>query len=565
MSDEKPTSIWKKEMSFRRKSEEERRRAAPPRRSPPSDPTSPSPARCGSKEFSLRKKPKDAPSEPEAVAAASEPGARAAGSSSPRVVLEPVARLPPLPVFEPARVVDPCSGARGSASRRGAVRRRADARRRAHGADEAARGGLRTARRSRSLLPSGSSSCRRRRARWPSADDVVPSPGLARAGRAAFHSRGACRDLRSSRELDLDLGLGLDLPVVVADVAPVLVVASRAALPFRRSPTCLPRPAPTLPGAAGARLRRRSRPESERSPVATSGSSRASRRREGRPKAEKAAEGGRAKRERAAKAEQEPATRFRSTSATSRSSAAPRNGTPPSRPPSEAEAPKSRVRCRSSRSEAAFRATAGLASRRQREEDRRPEDRRLPDRSGPHPQQRAFPELIQGGALRRSSRGVVVGGELRDPEALAVTLKDFFRRCTSCPSAASASGIANNRIGVRTFDVGRHRRSQAAGERGPVPRPGGAPDSDRGSGAGLSGAVGVGGTRDGQAVPPCAARRRLSRACRPLRLRLPQGRVSRSSASISRRSASSCAPISEPHDPGAGRRARRRRRRLGRP
>jgi type IV pilus assembly protein PilM len=48
--------------------------------------------------------------------------------------------------------------------------------------------------------------------------------------------------------------------------------------------------------------------------------------------------------------------------------------------------------------------------------------------------------------------GIVVGGELRDPEALADALKDFFAK-HKLPKKGVRLGIANNRIGVRTFDI----------------------------------------------------------------------------------------------------------------
>ena len=48
--------------------------------------------------------------------------------------------------------------------------------------------------------------------------------------------------------------------------------------------------------------------------------------------------------------------------------------------------------------------------------------------------------------------GVVVGGELRDPEALAEALKVFFRK-HKLPRRGIRLGIANNRIGVRTLDI----------------------------------------------------------------------------------------------------------------
>jgi type IV pilus assembly protein PilM len=61
------------------------------------------------------------------------------------------------------------------------------------------------------------------------------------------------------------------------------------------------------------------------------------------------------------------------------------------------------------------------------------------------------PELVQA-ARMDLEHGIVVNGELRDPEALAVALKDFFTR-NKLPKRGVRLGIANNRIGVRTFDV----------------------------------------------------------------------------------------------------------------
>ncbi len=61
------------------------------------------------------------------------------------------------------------------------------------------------------------------------------------------------------------------------------------------------------------------------------------------------------------------------------------------------------------------------------------------------------PELLQ--AVREPlDPGIVVGGELRDPEALAVALRDFFKK-HGLPKRGVRLGIANNRIGVRTFEV----------------------------------------------------------------------------------------------------------------
>jgi len=48
--------------------------------------------------------------------------------------------------------------------------------------------------------------------------------------------------------------------------------------------------------------------------------------------------------------------------------------------------------------------------------------------------------------------GVVVGGELRDPDALGEALKSFFAR-NKLPRKGVRLGIASNRIGVRIFDI----------------------------------------------------------------------------------------------------------------
>jgi type IV pilus assembly protein PilM len=61
-------------------------------------------------------------------------------------------------------------------------------------------------------------------------------------------------------------------------------------------------------------------------------------------------------------------------------------------------------------------------------------------------------ELLQV-AREPLSPGIVVGGELRDPDALALALKDFFTKY-KLPKRGVRLGIANNRIGVRTFEIG---------------------------------------------------------------------------------------------------------------
>jgi type IV pilus assembly protein PilM len=60
-------------------------------------------------------------------------------------------------------------------------------------------------------------------------------------------------------------------------------------------------------------------------------------------------------------------------------------------------------------------------------------------------------ELLQV-ARQPLPTGVVVGGELREPIALAEALRDFFAK-NKLPKKSVRLGIANNRIGVRTFEV----------------------------------------------------------------------------------------------------------------
>ena len=59
---------------------------------------------------------------------------------------------------------------------------------------------------------------------------------------------------------------------------------------------------------------------------------------------------------------------------------------------------------------------------------------------------------LQQVAREPLAAGIVVGGELRDPEALSAALKEFFEK-HKLPKRGVRLGIANNRIGVRTFDI----------------------------------------------------------------------------------------------------------------
>jgi type IV pilus assembly protein PilM len=61
------------------------------------------------------------------------------------------------------------------------------------------------------------------------------------------------------------------------------------------------------------------------------------------------------------------------------------------------------------------------------------------------------PELLQL-ARQPIEQGIVVGGELRDPDALADALRDFFAR-HKLPNRNVRLGIGNNRIGVRSFEI----------------------------------------------------------------------------------------------------------------
>jgi type IV pilus assembly protein PilM len=60
-------------------------------------------------------------------------------------------------------------------------------------------------------------------------------------------------------------------------------------------------------------------------------------------------------------------------------------------------------------------------------------------------------ELLQA-ARDDLAPGIVVGGEVRNPEALADALSSFFAR-HKLPRRGVRLGIANNRIGVRAFDL----------------------------------------------------------------------------------------------------------------
>ena len=156
-------------------------------------------------------------------------------------------------------------------------------------------------------------------------------------------------------------------------------------------------------------------------------------------------------------------------------------------------------------------------------------------------------------------RGVVVGGELREPEELAAALKTFFRK-NKLPRNCVRLGISNNRIGVRTFEISgiddprqlanavRFRAQETLADparrgRARLPHP---RRQDR---------------RGRRADVPGAARRRAPGARRALRRRLPQGGAE---ARRHRPRGVRAAPGAERSRPAA-RRGRRGRLRLDRP
>ena len=141
--------------------------------------------------------------------------------------------------------------------------------------------------------------------------------------------------------------------------------------------------------------------------------------------------------------------------------------------------------------------------------------------------------------------GLVVSGEIRDPEALGDALKRFFD-LHKLPKNAVRLGVSNNRIGVRTFEIEGDLRPAAARERDSLPGRGGAPDPARPGGARLRRPRGAqGGGRHRVAAHP--ARRRVSRRRRPVPAGVSARRPRRSSASTTRRSRC-CARFEPPTD-----------------
>jgi type IV pilus assembly protein PilM len=399
--DEKPTSIWKKEMSFRRKTADE----SSSEQEPQSESGSGS---IWKKELSLRKKAQDAPVEPEVVAVEPEPPVETVVelepvAAAPEPTLEPtpvvehswltkpleeISDPPPEPTTEPLAAVPPVEA-----------------------------------------VP----------AVEPVADEptLVSSPVSLVPAELPPVEEVAISALEPELELDLDLALP-----IVAEMAPALVeLPALPDIPAAVLPD-LPLPPAAAPVEAAPpveaeasvpfykkefSLKRSSR---ERTPKA-----------EKAPKAVKAPKAERTKRERPAKPEAGEKVPFYKRQLSLKRSpqewdaaepaAEPkpkvqRTRTPmslPSLPSFSRGSSKKIVGLKIGGSQIAAACVNNAGS----------------------------PELVQ--AVREPlEHGVVVGGELRDPEALAVALREFFNR-HKLPKRNVRLGIANNRIGVRTFEV----------------------------------------------------------------------------------------------------------------
>lgn len=372
MSDEKPTSIWKKEMSFRRKPAEEGAPDAPAGQAPAS-------GSIWKKEISLRKKSKDAAAEPEVAAV--EPELLPEPVVVEPVTVEPVAVEPePVPAVEHSWLTKPLEEISEPPVELPAVVAAVE----------------------------------------PVAEQptLVPVPVAEEIAEAVL--------VAPDPALDLDF----DLPVV-AEALPAL-----PSLPALPEPPLLAPEAPT-PIVAEAKVPFYKR-ELSRKPKG-----------EKAPKAPKAPKEPRAKRERPAKDESGDKVPFYKRELSFKRGPKEWDAAEPVSEPKKSKQPKEPKQPK------APRAPRRLPS--------------LPTFSGggsksivglkiggsqiaaARVNNGAAPELVQ--AVRQPlEHGIVVGGELRDPEALAVALREFFR-VNKLPKRGVRLGIANNRIGVRTFEV----------------------------------------------------------------------------------------------------------------
>jgi type IV pilus assembly protein PilM len=393
-NDEKPTSIWKKEMSFRRKPADENT----------SDGSSESASAAGSiwkKELSLRKKPQDTSVEevvavepelePELAAAlevlaivAPEPAPEPAPESAPAVehswltkpleeVSEPPDELPTVPAVEAVPVVEPVAEAPTLVS---------------------------------------------------SPVSLVPAELPAAVEEVAL----------SVPEQELELDLDLDLPVAAAAMPeplelPTLPVPPAAVLPdLPLPPASELEPPPAAETEAKVPFYKRDLSR-KRTP------------REDKPKAEKTPKTPRAKRERPEQAEAGDKVPFYKRQLSLKRGPREWDAAEP------ASEPKSKPKLRLPSLQLPTLPALGGRSAKTIVGLKIGGSQIAAARVN----NGASPELVQ--AVRVPlEHGIVVGGELRDPEALAVALKVFFQR-HKLPKRGVRLGIANNRIGVRTFEV----------------------------------------------------------------------------------------------------------------
>ncbi|HUQ23040.1 MAG TPA: type IV pilus assembly protein PilM [Gaiellaceae bacterium] len=388
--DEKPTSIWKKEMSFRRKPADESESPGSP------DEESPS-GSIWKKELSFRKKSQELPEESEIAAVAAEPVVVPEPVLEPVVVAEPepvVAAVPepgpePTPVLEHSWLTKPLEEV-------------------SEPPDEPLSSDAPT------LVPSRVS--------------LVPAeqPAVEELPLAA---------LEPELELDLDLALPM-----IAEAAPALVELP----PLPEPPTAVlpdlplpPPPAEAVPPlrAAEAKVPFYKKEVSLKRPS-----------REPKPKAEKAPKAPRLKRERPAKAEGGERVPFYKRELSLKRGPKEWDAAEPAAEPKLKPKPKI---SKPARTPMALPSLPSFSRGRSKKV--------VGLKIGGSQIAAACvnnggaPELVQ--AVREPlEHGIVVGGELRDPEALAVALREFFRR-HKLPKRGVRLGIANNRIGVRTFEV----------------------------------------------------------------------------------------------------------------
>ena len=138
--------------------------------------------------------------------------------------------------------------------------------------------------------------------------------------------------------------------------------------------------------------------------------------------------------------------------------------------------------------------------------------------------------------------GIVVGGEVRDIPALAARAREFFRT-HKLPRRGVRLGLANNRIGVRSFEIAGIDDEDSSRTRS-ASAPTSALDPARRGGASTTTSSARSATTTARpCAAPCSSPPTASRSSATSRA--ASGRRRASPASTSRRSPS-CAPLTEP-------------------